>query len=282
MHNLGYYNGQIGLIEDIRIPMTDRGFYFGDGLYDVAYTRNHIIYALDEHLTRFYSGMEMLEMRPPMPQEQLSALLCDLVRRVEDGEQLLYWQATRGSGLRTHAFDDQGKPSNLAIMVRPSPIRPVYTPVRLITAEDRRHQYCNVKTLSLLPGVLTAQMAARSGADETVLYRGDRVTECSHSNVSMLKDGVFVTPPADRYMLAGVGRAHLMAACGVLGIPVQERSFTLQELFDADEIILSSAGSLCLSAYEMDGKRVGGKDAQTLKKLQDFVVADWLAKTEKG
>ena len=280
MQNLGYYNGQIDLIENIKVPMTDRGFYFGDGLYDVAYARNHVIYALDEHLNRFYSGMELLEMRPPMPQEQLRELLCHLVLKVDDGEQLVYWQATRGCGLRTHAFEDEGKPSNLAIMLRPASIRPVYTPVRLITAEDRRHQYCNVKTLSLLPGIMTAQMAARAGADETVLLRDDRVTECSHSNISMLKDGVFVTPPADRFMLAGVGRAHLMAACHELGIDVVERTFTLGELLDADEIILSSAGSLCLSAFELDGRPVGGKAPELLKKLQDFVVADWLKKTE--
>ena len=281
MRNLGYYNGEIALIEELKVPMTDRGFYFGDGLYDVAYTRNHIIYALEEHLARFYSGMEQLEITPPMPQEQLHELLCDLVRKVDDGEQLVYWQATRGSGLRTHSFPEPATPANLAIMLRPSPIRPVYTPVRLITAEDKRHHYCHIKTISLLPGILTAEMAHRVGADETVLYRGDRVTECSHSNISILKNGVFITPPADEYMLAGVGRAHLMQACRELGIPVQERIFTVKELFDADELILSSAGSLCLSAYELDGQPVGGKDAQTLRRIREFVVADWLNKTEK-
>ncbi len=280
MRNLGYYNGEIALIEEIKVPMTDRGFYFGDGLYDVAYTRNHIIYALDEHLARFYSGMEQLGITPPMPQERLSELLCTLVRKVDNDEQLVYWQATRGSGLRTHSFPEEGKPANLAIMLRPSPIRPIYTPVRLITAEDRRHGYCHIKTISLLPGILTAQMASRMGADETVLHRGDRVTECSHSNISILKNGVFITPPADEYMLAGVGRAHLMQACHALGIPVEERIFTVCELFDADELILSSAGSLCLSACELDGQPVGGKDADTLGRLREYVVADWLNKTE--
>ncbi|MBE6620001.1 MAG: D-amino acid aminotransferase [Ruminococcaceae bacterium] len=280
MRNLGYYNGEIGLIEDMKVPMTDRGLYFGDGIYDAAYTRNHIIYALDEHIARFYTNLARLEIAEPMPAEELSALLRELVRRVDDGEQFVYWQATRGSALRDHSFPEGEQKSNLMIMLRHMPIKPVYTPIRLVSAEDRRYLYCNMKTLNLLPSVLTAEMAARAGVDETVMHRGDRVTECSHSNVSILKNGVFITPPADEYILPGVGRAHLIEASKTLGIPVEERIFTMRELRDADEIIVSSAGSLCLSARELDGESVGGKDPDTLRKLQDFVVADWLSKTE--
>lgn len=280
MRNLGYYNGEIGLIEDMKVPMTDRGLYFGDGIYDAAYTRNHIIYALDEHIARFYLNLSRLEIAEPMPREELSALLVELVGRVDDDEQFVYWQATRGSALRDHSFPEGERKSNLMIMLRPVPIKPVYKPIRLISAEDKRYLYCNMKTLNLLPSVLTAEMATRAGVDETVMHRGERVTECSHSNVSILKNGAFITPPADEYILPGVGRAHLIAASKTLGIPVEERIFTMQELRDADEIIVSSAGSLCLSACELDGEPVGGKDPVTLRKLQDFVVADWLAKTE--
>lgn len=281
MRNLGYYNGQIGLIEEMNVPMTDRGLYFGDGIYDAAYTRNHIIYALDEHIDRFYGNLKRLEIAEPMSREELSLLLQELVRRVDDGEQFVYWQTTRGSALRDHSFPVGNLKSNLMVMLRPVPIKPVYQPIRLISAEDRRYLYCNMKTLNLLPSVLTAEMAVKAGVDETVLHRGDRVTECSHSNVSILKNGIFVTPPTDEYILPGVGRAHLIAASKALGIPVEERIFTMDELRGADEIIVSSAGSLCLAASELDGKPVGGKDPETLRKLQDFVVADWLEKTKK-
>ncbi len=280
MLNLGYYNGEIGSIEEMKVPMTDRGLYFGDGIYDAAYSRNHVIYALDEHIARFYVNLKRLEIAEPMPAEELRALLIDLVRRVDDGEQFVYWQVTRGSALRDHVFPAGQPKSNLMIMLRPVKIKPVYRPIRLISAEDRRYLYCNIKTLNLLPSVLTAEMANKAGVDETVMHRGDRVTECSHSNVSILKNGVFITPPADEYILPGIGRAHLIAASKTLGIPVEERIFTMQELRDADEIIVSSAGSLCLSVCELDGASVGGQDPVTLRKLQDFVVADWLAKTE--
>lgn len=281
MRNLGYYNGEIGLIEDMKVPMTDRGLYFGDGIYDAAYTRNHIIYALDEHIARFYLNLKRLEIAEPMPAEELRALLIELVRRVDNDEQFVYWQATRGSALRDHTFPQGEVKSNLMIMLRPVSIKPVYKPIRLISAEDKRYLYCNMKTINLLPSVLTAEMAAKAGVDETVMHRGERVTECSHSNVSILKNGVFITPPADEYILPGVGRAHLIAASKTLGIPVEERIFTMDELRDADEIIVSSAGSLCLAACELDGRPVGGKDPVTLRKLQDFVVADWLEKTER-
>ena len=146
MRNLGYYNGEIGLIEDMKVPMTDRGLYFGDGIYDAAYTRNHVIYALDEHVARFYTNLARLDIAEPMPREELTALLTDLVKRVDSDEQFVYWQATRGSALRDHCYP-QGEPkSNLMIMLRHMPIKPVYKPIRLVSAEDRRYLYSFSRT----------------------------------------------------------------------------------------------------------------------------------------
>lgn len=280
MQNIAYYNGEIGAIEELRVPMTDRGFYFGDGIYDVAYARNHRIYALDEHIDRFYRCIGQVDIKEPMPREQLKALLESLSARVDDGEQLIYWQGTRGSGLRLHTYEEDDTPCNLTVMIRPAKIRDTYEPIKLISAEDKRFLYCNIKTICLLPSVLTSQMAKRAGVDETVLHRGDRVTECSHSNVSILKDGRFITAPTDEYILPGIGRAHLLAACRVLGIPTEERIYTMDELRGADEIIVSSASSLCLAACELDGVPAGGKDRATLRRLQDYLVNDWLTETD--
>ena len=281
MRNLGYYNGEIGLIEEMRVPMTDRGFYFGDGIYDAAYSRNHVIYALDEHIDRFFGNLERLDIRFSMDKAQLRTLLCELSLRVDDGEQFVYWQATRGSALRDHPYPEFDVMANLSVMIRPKKVMDIQKRLRLVTEEDRRYLYCNMKTINLLPSVLTAQKAAAAGADECVLHRGERVTECSHSNVSMLSGGAFVTPPADEYILPGVGRAHLMAASRAFGIPVEERIFTMEELMAADEVIISSAGILGNAAYEIDAVPVGGKDGATLARLQAYVQADWLEKTTK-
>ncbi|MBQ7338426.1 MAG: aminotransferase class IV [Clostridia bacterium] len=280
MKNLGYYNGEIGLIEDMKVPMTDRGLYFGDGIYDAAYSRNHIIYALEEHLTRFYGNLRRLDLNLDMGRDELRTLLCELVRKVDDGEQFVYWQATRGCALREHAYPENGEGrANLMIMLRPVKIRDRHNAMRLVSTEDKRYLYCDIKTLSLLPSVLTAQRAKAAGADECVMHRDGRVTECSHSNISMLKDGVFITPPADCYILPGVGRAHLLTACHALGIPTEERPFTMEELRNADELIVSSAGLLCCQAIELDGVPVGQKAPALLTRLQDHLFGDWFEKT---
>lgn len=109
-----------------------------------------------------------------------------------------------------------------------------------------------------------------------MFYRpGNRVTECAHSNVSILKDGKFITAPTDNLILPGIARAHLIQACKKLEIPVSETPYTLEELFDADEIIVSSSSKLCLRACEIDGKPVGGKDAERMEKLRAAVIEEF-------
>ena len=271
MENIGYYNGKTGLIEEMTIPMNDRVTSFGDGVYDATYARNHKIFALDDHLDRFYNSCRLLKIPFDMPREELAKTLEDLVNQVDDGETFLYWQATRGTGMRNHAFPAT-KP-NLLVTVTPCKFKNVYKKLRLITLEDTRFFHCNVKTLNLIPSVLAAEATKQAGCDESVFYRvrGEQkiVTECAHSNVSMLKDGKFITAPLSNLILPGITRKHLIEICKELGIPVEEREYTLEELFDADEIIVSSSGSLGIGAYEMDGKPVGGKDEALLKKIQD-------------
>ena len=271
MENIGYYNGKTGLIEEMTIPMNDRVTYFGDGVYDATYARNHKIFALSDHLDRFYNSCRLLKIPFDMPREELAETLEDLVNQVDDGETFLYWQATRGTGMRNHAFPAT-KP-NLLVTVTPCKFKNVYKKLRLITLEDTRFFHCNVKTLNLIPSVLAAEATKQAGCDESVFYRvrGEQkiVTECAHSNVSMLKEGKFITEALSNLILPGITRKHLIEICKELGIPVEEREYTLEELFDADEIIVSSSGSLGIGAYEMDGKPVGGKDEALLKKIQD-------------
>ena len=244
MENIGYYNGKTGLIEEMTIPMNDRVTYFGDGVYDATYARNHKIFALSDHLDRFYNSCRLLKIPFDMPREELAKTLEDLVNQVDDGETFLYWQATRGTGMRNHAFPST-KP-NLLVTVTPCKFKNVYKKLRLITLEDTRFFHCNVKTLNLIPSVLAAEATKQAGCDESVFYRvrGEQkiVTECAHSNVSMLKDGKFVTAPLSNLILPGITRKHLIEICKELGIPVEEREYTLEELFDADEIIVSSSG----------------------------------------
>ena len=138
-----------------------------------------------------------------------------------------------------------------------------------------------VKTLNLIPAVLYSTAVESGGYDEAVLHRNGRVTECAHSNISILKDGVLRTAPADEYILAGIGRAHLIRKCKSFGIPVCEEPYTLDELMAADEVIVTSAGALCIAAGTVDGIPVGGKAPELLRRLQDSLVADYFNATEK-
>ncbi|OOM75570.1 D-amino acid aminotransferase [Clostridium sp. BL-8] len=278
MENLGYYNGEYGLLEEMKVPMLDRVCYFGDGVYDATYSRNHVIFALDEHIDRFYNSAGLLKIKIPYTKAELKEILIDMVKKVDSGEQFVYWQITRGTGMRNHAFPDT--PANLWIMLKPLQIKDMSNKLKLITLEDTRFLHCNIKTLNLLPSVIAAQKTEEAGCQEAVFHRGDRVTECAHSNVSIIKDGVFRTAPTDNLILPGIARAHIIKKCKLFNIPVDETAFTLKDLMEADEVIVTSSGQFCMTASEIDGKPVGGKAPELVKKLQDALLNEFLEETK--
>lgn len=278
MENLGYYNGEYGLLEEMKVPMLDRVCYFGDGVYDATYSRNHVIFALDEHIDRFYNSAGLLKIKIPYTKAELKEILIDMVKKVDSGEQFVYWQITRGTGMRNHAFPDT--PANLWIMLKPLQIKDMSNKLKLITLEDTRFLHCNIKTLNLLPSVIAAQKTEEAGCQEAVFHRGDRVTECAHSNVSIIKDGVFRTAPTDNLILPGIARAHIIKKCKLFNIPVDETAFTLKDLMEADEVIVTSSGQFCMAVCEIDGQPVGGKASELVKKLQDALLNEFLEETK--
>ena len=275
MKTLGYYNGEIDELDRIKVPMLDRACYFGDGVYDVAFSRNYRIYALEEHVDRIYRSASMLRITPSIERDELCKLLCDLSKRVDNGNQCIYFQLTRGTAPRTHTFPEKAK-ANLWVMIKPAEVRDMTQPLRCITVEDTRFYHCNIKTINLLPNVMAAQAALEAGVDESIFHRGDTVTECSHSNVSILKNGTLITHPTNNLILPGIARAHLLQFCNKLGIPTEERPFTLSELFDADEILITSTSAMCMRVLEIDKKSVGGRCTDTVKRLQNAVWEDFL------
>jgi len=278
MKELAYYDGRIGTPEELMVPFQDRVHFFGDGVYDATVGGNHKVYLLEDHLDRFYSSAKALDIKIPMDKKELGELLTKLLSMVEGNTHFVYWQVTRGTAPRDHAYDEAmlGK---LWVMIRPNKLKDPDVPIRLITMEDTRFLYCNIKTLNLLPSVLASQEALKAGAMETVLHRGDMVTECAHSNVSILKNGTFLSHPNDNLILRGIAKTHMIQACYRLGIQVLERAFTIEELMDADEVIVTSSSNFCLHADVIDGKSVGGKDPVTLKKIQDAVLEEYLEYT---
>ena len=259
MQTLGYYNGKFDELENMTVPMLDRGCYFGDGVYDATYARNHKIFALKEHVDRFFRSAEMLDIKISQTKEEICELLCDMVKKVDSPDQMT---------------------ANIWIMLKPGTIKDNYKTVTLRTAEDTRFYHCNVKTLNLIPSVMAATAAQRDGCQETVFHRGERVTECSHCNVHIIKDGVFRTAPTDCLILPGIARAHLIGICRKNNIPVDETAFTVDEMMSADEIILSSVTGMCLAAETVDGRAVGGRAPDILDLLRRETLAEWYAATD--
>ena len=273
MDALGYYNGKWGPLDEMTVPMNDRGCYFGDGVYDAACAANGVIFTLDEHVDRFFDSAKLLEIKLSYSKDELKKIMYEMLAKVNGDVLFIYWQATRGTGRRNHVFSDG--PSNLWIIIRELSFPDLFKKIKLITMEDTRYLHCNIKTINLIPNIIAAQRALEAGAKEAVFHRGDIVTECSHCNVHIIKNGKFITHTADNMILRGIARNHLIKACGKLGIPVEERNFTLSELFDADEVLISSTTSFALSADGIDGKSVGGKAPELLVKIQNEVLREF-------
>ena len=277
MDALGYYNGKWGPLEEMTVPMNDRGCYFGDGVYDATVAANGVIFTIDEHVDRFYNSAKLLEIELTYSKDELKKILNEMLSKLGKEVYLVYWQATRGTGLRGHAFCE-GK-SNLWIMIKPHAISDLSKRAKLITVEDTRFLHCNIKTLNLIPNVIAAQRAVEAGCSEAIFHRGEIVTECTRSNVHIIKNGTFITHPANAMILRGIARSHLFQVCIRLGIPAEEREFTLKEMFNADEVLISSTSAFGLAAGTIDGKPVGGKAPSLLKKIQDEVMREFVEAT---
>ena len=281
MENLGYYNGKYGLIEEMQIPMLDRVCWFGDGIYDATYAHNHIIFDLDAHIDRFFNSGKLLDLNMPIQKEEMKALLKELVLKVDNGDQFVYMQVTRGSGLRGHVYEEDIK-ANLWITLTPCPVANTYEPVSVITFEDKRFYYCNIKTLNLIPNCLAATAAKRENCHEAIFVRDGIVTECAHSNVSIFKDGCVITHQLDDKVLPGTSRRRLLDFARKLGYKTEERDYTLEELMNADEVVIHSTGSFCIPVKTVDGKPVGGKAPEMLRTIQDALVADFERQCSTG
>ncbi len=280
MENLGYYNGKYDMIENMQIPMLDRVCWFGDGIYDATYSHNHIIFDLNAHLDRFYNSARILDINIPIARNELAELLNELVLKVDDGDQFVYMQVTRGSGLREHVYENDLK-GNLWITLTPSKISDTYKPIDVITFEDKRFYYCNCKTLNLIPSCLAATQASRKNCSEAIFVRDGIVTECAHSNISIFKNDTVITHQLDDKILPGTARLRLLNFAKKLGYKTEERDYSLEELMGADEIVIHSTGSFCIPVKTVDGIKVGGKAPGMLKSLQDALVEDFYHSTSK-
>ncbi|WP_196593366.1 aminotransferase class IV [Pectinatus sottacetonis] len=278
MKNLGYYNGKFDELEKMTVPMNDRVHWFGDGVYDAGPCRNYNIFAIDEHVDRFFNSAALLDIVMPLTKQALKDLLQELVRKLDTGNQFVYYQVTRGTGIRNHVFTP-GK-GNLWVTLVPAEISDGTTPIQVITEPDTRFYHCNIKTVNLIPSVMAAEHAKQKGCKEAIFYRpGGRITECAHSNCHIIKDGKLYTAPTDELILPGIARAHLIRKCKELGIGVSETPYYLKDLMNAEEILVTSSSNFCLRVDYIDGQKVGGKQSALFEKIRKTLLDEFLQAT---
>lgn len=268
MRNIGYYNGKVGPLEEMTVPMNDRALYFGDGVYDVATLVDGKFFALEDHIDRFFHCCAQLEMPLPITEQQFRRTLGELRAMLDPDidHAIFYFQASRGIAPRNHPFPARVKPS-IMITVKPTAALDPARTGTLITHPDLRSQLCHIKTINLIPNVLASQRAREAGATEAVLHKEGRVTECAHSGLAILKDGVVITTPLSNEILPSITRKHLVEICRANGIPLAERSYSLQELAQADEAILMSTTKLLMPVTALENRPLGGKDPELLRRL---------------
>ena len=273
MERIGYFNGCIGDLDTMQIPLCDRSVFYGDAVYDAVLVLDRKCFALEAHLQRLYNSCSMTQIAFAMPRAQLESEIQRLLDVTPLGEAMLYIQVTRGAAPRKHEFPVGAQP-NLIMYTAPIHLPPKDKRASLASIEDLRFQYCNIKTTNLMPNVFAAQKATSLGATEALMHRGERVTEAAHSSILMVKDGTLVVPPLDELILPGITRAILVRLCQANGIPVITRVFTVEELMAADEILLCSTTKNVIRVFEVDGKAVAGKDAPLAQRMQALFLAE--------
>lgn len=254
-----YLNGDFMPIEEARIPVLDRGFIFGDGVYEVIPVYSRKPFRLAEHLHRLQYSLDGIRLSNPHSNKEWSNLLEQIVAGNESDDQYLYLHITRGVAKRDHAFP-KGVMPTVFIMSNPLLAPPgelLATGVAAITASDNRWLRCDIKAISLLPNVLLRQMAIDADAIETVLLREGFMTEGAASNIFVIKDGVLLAPPKNHLMLPGITYDVVLELAAANKIPHEVREVSEYEVRTAREILLTSSTKEIMPITRLDGKPVG-------------------------
>jgi D-alanine transaminase len=255
-----YLNGAFLPIEEARIPVLDRGFIYGDGVYEYIPVYRRQAFRLPQHLARLQHSLDGIRLANPHTDAEWTSIVAELVARQPFDDQGVYFQVTRGVAKRDHAFPTGIAPTVFMMsnpLATPS-AEQVERGVAVVTAEDNRWRHCDLKTISLVGNVLMRQLAADAGAVETVMFRDGNLTEASASNVLVVIGAGIVAPPKDNLILPGItyGATYEFARDG--GLPFEIRPVPKAEALAADEMWLTSSTKEVLAVTSIDGRPFAG------------------------
>ncbi len=267
---IAYLNGEYVALKDARVSVLDRGFIFGDGIYEVIPVYNREPFRLTAHLQRLQACLEGVRMANPHSDAQWESLFREVIKRNPHEDQALYLQVTRGLAKRDHAFPPAVSPTVFVMSNKlgvPT-VEAVSHGVSALTLADNRWLRCDIKSTSLLPNILLRQAAVDAGCAEAVMVRDGFLTEGAASNIFVVKNGVLFSPPKSHLILPGITYDVVLDLARKGGIPVEVRAVSEAELRSADEVWLSSSTREVLAITTLDGKSVGsGKPGDRFKQL---------------
>jgi D-alanine transaminase len=254
-----FLNGKLLPVEQATVSVLDRGFIFGDGVYELVPVYSRVAFRLDEHLARLERSLAETRIRNPYTRSQWRDLIYRLVDAQPYDDQGVYFQVTRGVAKRDHAFPKDAEPTVFAMS------NPLVTPAKeavqkgaaAVSAQDNRWLRCDIKSISLIGNCLLRQLSAEAGAAETILFRDGRLTEASASNVFIVKRGVIQSPPKTNLILPGITYDVVVELARANGLALEFKDIAEAEVRAADEVWVTSSSKEVLAIVELDGKRVG-------------------------
>lgn len=283
MPRFAYVNGRYVRHADAAVHIEDRGFVFADGVYEVCQVREGFIVDLTRHLDRLDRSLSEVHIRPPMPRTALTGIMREVLRRNRVVNGMVYLQVTRGVAKRDHVFPSPEVRPSLVVTAKtmnPAVNAAKYaTGIKAITVADNRWGRVDIKTVGLLPNVLARQQAKEAGAQEAIFVDADgNVTEGGATNLWIVDtSGKLVTRPADHGILRGITRTTLMDVAASIGVPVEERRFSIAEMLEAREVFITGATTICLPVISIDGHTIAnGHPGMTAQKIREafFDVAE--------
>lgn len=272
-----YMNGHFIPREEGKIDIEDRGFQFGDGVYEVIRVYNGKMFGAHEHIERLFESANKLHINYKENHTHLLAQMEELIKMNQLQDGIVYIQISRGTSLRSHAFPTGDIPLTVVAytskLIRPE--QTLMNGAKCLLTEDIRWLRCDIKSVNLLGNVLAKQKAAENGCYEAIFHRGDIVTEGSSSNVFIIKDGVVKTHPANQFILNGITRRKIIEICNNHDIPFVEETFTKYQLLEADEVFITSTTSEVTPVIAIDKKIYNDeKPGEVTKTIQSLFLKE--------
>ena len=254
-----FLNGEFLPIDEARVPVLDRGFIFGDGVYELVPVYSRVPFRLDEHLARLERSLGALAIANPYARSRWTEILYKVVDAQDFDDQGVYFQVTRGVAKRDHSFP-KGVAPTVFMMANPlvnPPREQVEKGGRAVSAQDFRWQRCDIKSISLVGNVLLRQLSSEAGGVETILFRDGKLTEASASNVFIVKGGVIRAPQKSNLMLPGITYDVVVELAQANQLALELGDVTEAEVRGADELWVTSSTREVFPVVELDGKPVG-------------------------